>query len=234
MPAIRSRFPRLVFPLLLLCLAPSPSLFGQNADTPAAADSSAQTPAAAPAVSTPTGPAAQTVDEIHNDLRAIKAAMEKGLNERNVEGLLEHVTDDVLFTTMNGDVARGKNGIRDYFKKMMEGPGKIVDKVTTRFVPDDLSLLFGDDTAIAFGASDDRYELTTGQAFDIQARWTATMVRQDGRWLIAAFHYSANVFDNPILNGQRKLLTQVGLGGVAVVFVLAFFFGRAIGRRSKG
>lgn len=228
MPAIRSRCPRLVFPLLLLCLAPSPSLLGQNADTPAAADSSAQTPAAAPVA-----PAAQTVEEIHNDLRAIKAAMEKGLNERNVEGLLEHVTENVLFTTMNGDVARGKNGIRDYFKTMMEGPGKIVDKVTTRFEPDDLSLLFGDDTAIAFGKSDDRYELTTGQAFDIQARWTATMVRQDGRWLIAAFHYSANVFDNPILNGQRKLLTQVGLGGAAVVFVLAFLFGRAIGRRSK-
>lgn len=227
MPAHSSRFPSFVLPLLLLTLA-SPSLFAQGSDAPPATTDSSAVAAAAPPAAAP-----QTVDEIHNDLRAIKAAMEKGLNERNVEGLLEHVTDNVLFTTMNGDVARGKNGIRDYFKKMMEGPGKVVDKVTTRFEPDDLSLLFGDDTAIAFGASDDRYELTTGQAFDIKARWTATMVRQDGRWLIAAFHYSANLFDNPILNGQRKLLTEVALAAVAVVFVLAFLFGRSIGRRSK-
>lgn len=221
------RLPPLFLALALVLLGPASGLLAQDAGEgePAAA-AAAEPPAAEP-------PAAQTVEQIHNELRAVRDAMEKALNERDVDGLLSHVTPDVVFTTMNSDVARGPEAIRAYFAKMLEGDGKLVEKVTTHFKPDALSLLYGgDSTAVAYGVSEDHYELTTGQVFDIEARWTATLVRQEGRWLIAAFHYSTNVFDNPLIDAQRSVLIKVASGAVLIAFLIAFFLGRSLGKRS--
>jgi hypothetical protein len=71
--------------------------------------------------------------------------------------------------------------------------------------------------------------LTNGSKFNIKGRWTATLVNRDGRWLVGAFHYSANIFDNPILQAQRKFLMWGGLT-VAVLFAAIGFF---VGRRRR-
>src|SRR5262249_19174913 len=145
-------------------------------------------------------------------------------NSGDVDTILANVDDKVIFTTMNGDVARGKEGIRQYFQKMMQGPDKIVDQVTSDFIPEDLSILHGD-TAIAFGHTNDHYVLTDGTKFDINARWTGTLLKEDGKWVVAAFHYSANVFDNPILNMQRRMLLIGAAIAVVVAAGLAFWIG---------
>lgn len=169
---------------------------------------------------------------IHNELRALKAAMERALNAMDVNALVAHVTDDVIFTTMNGDVARGHDGIRKYFETMMKGPDPRVRKVVAKFEAEDLSNLYGRDFAVAFGSSKDSYEIRGGQAFNVAARWSSTMVRRDGRWLIANFHYSSNMFDNAILDAQRKYLTWVAVAAATVLALLAFWLGRAYGKKS--
>lgn len=166
------------------------------------------------------------VEAQHAPLRQLQATMEDALNKRDMDALLANVTEDVVFTTMNGDVARGREGIREYFKKMMEGPGKRVESVTTKFTPDALSIFYGDNVAVAFGASNDSYLLTNGSKFNIQGRWTATLVLQDSRWLVGAFHYSANVFDNPILKAQRKVLIIAGVLAALLFALLGYFVGR--------
>jgi uncharacterized protein (TIGR02246 family) len=168
--------------------------------------------------------------EAHEGLRELQRVMETALNSGDIDAILANVDDRVIFTTMNGDVARGKDGIRQYFERMMKGPDKVVDSVKTDFEPDDLSILHGPDTAIAFGHTNDRYELTNGSSFDIQARWSGTMLRRDGKWIVGSFHYSTNVFDNPILNAQRRLFTWGGIALVAIAAAVAFW----LGRRQRG
>jgi hypothetical protein len=46
----------------------------------------------------------------------------------------------------------------------------------------------------------DHFKLRRGEQFDLHSRWTATAVRQDGRWLVASFHVSTNMFDNGVSN----------------------------------
>ena len=169
-----------------------------------------------------------SVEGAHNGLRALQATMEQALNAGDIDTILANVDDHVNFTTMNGDVARGKDGIRQYFEKMMKGPDKIVEKVTSDFIPDDLSILHGD-MAVAFGHTNDHYVLTDGTKFDINARWTSTLLRTDGKWRVAAFHYSANVFDNPILNMQRRML----LIGAVIAVIVAGGLGLWLGGRRK-
>jgi uncharacterized protein (TIGR02246 family) len=187
---------------------------------------------AAPAVSMA---ALQRADAemIHSELRALKATMERALNEMDIDTILANVSDDVIFTTMNGDVARGPAGIRKYFETMMNGPNPRVLKVVSRFEVEDLSNLYGRDFAVAFGSSKDHYELAGGESFDVTGRWSGTMIHRDGRWLIANFHYSTNMFDNPILDAQRKYLIGLALAVAAALALLAFWIGRAYGRRIK-
>ena len=166
----------------------------------------------------------------HDELRALQAAMEEALNKSDLDGLLAHVDDTVVFTAMNAAVGRGKEGIRDYFNRMMVGPAKIVDSVKMDFIPDGLSVFYGPDVAVSTGSAPAHYVLTNGMNFEVNARWTATLVRRDGRWLVAAFHYSTNMFKNPVLDMQRKWLMIAG-GGVALLLgVIGFFVGR---RRRK-
>lgn len=169
----------------------------------------------------------------HDALRALKSRMQDALNAQNLDGLLEHVTEDVVFTTMNGDVVRGPDEVRAYFARMMEGEEKVVESLSASFEADDLSILVRPDVALAFGQTDDHYTLSDGTSMDIAARWTATLVRDEGdEWKVQAFHYSTNMFDNPVLEAQRSVLIMVMILGGLAIFALAFWIGRKLGRRA--
>lgn len=172
-------------------------------------------------------PTEPTEDELHDQLRALRADMEAAMNSRDLDAILANVDENVVFTTMNNDVVVGRDAVADYFDKMMNGPDKVVDSVTASFVPEALSILHGGDTAISWGHTEDHYRLASGQELDISARWSGTMVRRDGRWVVASFHYSTNMFDNPVLSAQRRIL----LGGGTVVALVCLGLGFFLGRR---
>ena len=161
---------------------------------------------------------------VHDALRALKNDMEQALNARDLDRLLSHVTPDVVFTTMNNDVCVGKDALRAYYTKMLTGPERKVDALNAKFEVDDLTRLYGD-TGLAQGSSTDRYALRDGSDLLIHGRWSATLVQRDGQWLIAAFHYSTNVFDNPVLDLVKKKAVQVAGVGGGVLLLLGLFVG---------
>ena len=186
----------------------------------------------APDTSSPPATAAQTApsdaETLHQELRALRDTMQAALNRRDLDTLLDNLTDDVVFTTMNGDRVQGKEAVRAYYGKMLGGSGAVVKSIDVHFEADALSHLYGD-TAVSFGHSRDRYELAGGEVWEVSPQWSATLVRQDGRWRIAQFHYSVNMLDNPVLAAQRKLL----LGGGAATALAALALGFALGRRGR-
>lgn len=162
---------------------------------------------------------------IHQELRKLKDTLEKAMNENDVATILANVDEKVIFSTMNADVVTGRENLGAYYKKMMQGPNKVIDSITSTFVADDLSILHEDDIAIAHGHSDSSYKLAIGKTLDIKGVWTSTLIHRNGAWKIASFHYSVDMFDNPILKAQNKMLWIVGAGG-ALLALLAFFLGR--------
>ena len=170
----------------------------------------------------------------HDELRALANEMEDALNKRDLDRLLANVDDDLVFTAMNAEAGYGKEHVRNYFNRMLNGPDKVVENIKVDFVPDKLSVFYGPDVAVSAGNAASHYELANGMKFDVTARWTGTLVRKDGRWLVASFHYSTNMFDNPVLTMQRKYLITGGAGGALVLGLLGFFIGRKTGRRATG
>jgi len=220
--AMKQGFMRLRQSICVLTLAVSSAVIAQPAGTdPAPAPLPAE---AASAGITMPQPAAGS--PAHDELRALQKTMEDALNGRNLDAMLANVDDKLVFTAMNAESGYGKEHVRDYFNRMLNGPDKIVDNIKVDFVPDGLATFYGPDVAVSAGSAASHYDLTNGMKFDVNARWTATLVRKDGKWLVAAFHYSTNMFKNPVLDTQRKWLTISGIGGALLLGVIGFFVGR--------
>lgn len=178
--------------------------------------------AAAPA---PASAGEASTEATHQALRAIKNDMEQALNAKDLDKLLSHVHPNVVFTTMNNDVRVGRDSIRAYYDQMMNGPDRVVQNLTAKFEVDELTRLYGN-TGVAQGSSTDHYVLTDGTDIVVHGRWTCTLVKEGDQWLIAAFHYSTNVFDNPVLDKVKS--AAMTFGGIAAVGML--LVGLVIGR----
>jgi hypothetical protein len=82
---------------------------------------------------------------------------------------------------------------------------------------------------ICFGSSDEHFKLANGRNLDVKGRWSATLVKEDGRWLIANLHASTNLFDNVMLDMAKKMAEVAGV----VSFGIGILIGWLIGRRGK-
>jgi ketosteroid isomerase-like protein len=192
------------------------------------------------AARTPTS-ALMVQDEVqatHDELRALKKGAEEAFNRLGMSGnredldrLLAFVADDIVLVPMNGQTAVGKQGIIDYFMRTMTGPNRTVQSVYHEFEVAQLATLYGGDTAVSFGTTRGRYELTGGMRFDVTANWSATLVKQNGTWVLASFQFAPSIFDNPILNQTvRTMYWAVAIASL-VTLLVGFVLGRWMGRR---
>jgi NhaP-type Na+/H+ or K+/H+ antiporter len=69
--------------------------------------------------------------------------------------------------------------------------------------------------------------------FTVNTNWTATMVKEEGKWLLASFQFGPNIFDNPVLNSAMRALYW-GAGGAAVIgLLLGFLLGKFTTRKPR-
>ena len=62
----------------------------------------------------------------------------------------------------------------------------------------------------------DEFALTGGMEFSLASRWTATLVKENDRWQIAAYHVSTNMFDNGVSDLMLKG-NSLKMGGIGLV-----------------
>jgi hypothetical protein len=100
---------------------------------------------------------------------------------------------------------------------MSEGENRRVESQDMKLDVDELSTLYSGDTAVAFGDMKDHFKLMRGMEFDLQSRWTATLIKQAEGWKLAALHVSTNMFEN----GVSALLIKWAAikTGIATLFV---------------
>ena len=176
-------------------------------------------------------PAKQT-EEAHNQLRTMKDQCVKSLNAGDFDSVIHLADEEVLFTAMDSRLAHGRAELKAYLEKMTKGPDKVVESFQTEVEVDRLTTLYGPDFGVASGTSLSHYKLTDGSDFAIKNRWTATVVHKNGQWLLASFHSSANVFDNPILDLAKKYAMRLALGSGLIGLLLGLLVGRLMGRKS--
>lgn len=165
-------------------------------------------------------------EAVHNELRALRDGMLEAIKKGDIDRQLSYLHPNVVVSWQNAEVSRGRDGVRTYLNRMLRGADKFVDSYSTELNVDELTILYGGDTGISFGSAVDHFKLSSGSSLDIPSRWSATLVNEGGKWLIASVHSSTNLFDNPLLTTAKQLVYIVG--GICLVLgvVVGFFLGR--------
>ena len=150
-------------------------------------------------------------DPAHAELRALRAEIIEAINKSDIDAVVKRVHPNVVVTWQNNEVCRGHKGLRDFFERMGKDTFKGYKMPPT---PDELTILYGGDTGVSFGQTVAQYKLF-GKEYELKSRWTATVVKENGHWLLASYHISTNVLDNPLLNTAKQALYIAG--GVALL-----------------
>jgi ketosteroid isomerase-like protein len=168
-------------------------------------------------------------EAVHNELRALRDGLLDAMNKGDIERELAYMHPNVVVTWHNAEVSRGRDGVRAYLTRMLSGPNRIVTSFSATVEVDELTILYGANTGISFGSAIEHFKLKDGKTLDLPARWSATLIKDGDKWLIASLHASDNLFENPLLTIAKK--TSYWAGGVCLV--LGLIVGFAIGRRRK-
>jgi ketosteroid isomerase-like protein len=160
-------------------------------------------------------------DPAHQELRQLRDKLLAAMNKSDLEGILAVLHTNVVITWHNAEVSRGREGVRAYYNRIMSGPVKLVDSFTCNLNVDELTILYGGNTGISFGSSDEHFKLSNGKDLNVKGRWTATLLKENGQWLVTSLHASTNLFDNVLLDVTKRmmkialaisLLAGVGIG----------------------
>lgn len=164
----------------------------------------------------------------HQALRAIKDSSLEALSKGDVASLLDQVHPNAVVTAENGQVVRGRDGLEKFYKQMLEGPESPLEGfAVSDFEIDELSILYGDDTAIAFGSVGLEYLARGDSPLKESARWSAALVFEDERWLIASFHTSVDFTSSELMGrAVQKSMLMSGGGALVVGIVIGFLVPR--------
>ena len=167
---------------------------------------------------------------IHEQLRDLRDRLYAAYEQGDMDLLLQDVAPNVVITWQNSDRNEGHEEFLKFYDDMMNGDDRVVKDLSSTVEVDDLSVLYGDDAAVARGTLADHFVLTDGSDFTLHSKWTATVVKLEDEWKVASFHVSANIFDNPILAYTQGWLVKVGLVAGLIGLVVGLIIGRVTKR----
>jgi len=190
-----------------------------------------------PSLATAQAPAEPTVtkadEATHEELRDMREVLTKAVVEGDVNAQLDRVHENVVVTWQNNRVVRGKAGLKKFLGEINDGANRVFQGYKVPPTADDLTILYGGDAAIAFGTSTPHYNLH-GMEFDLENRWTATLVKDGDAWKIAAYHVSGNILDNPVLDIAKSSLYWTGGLGLLVGLAVGVIAMWLLKRRPQG
>jgi ketosteroid isomerase-like protein len=172
-----------------------------------------------------------SVDQIHNELRALKDRAVDAVNKRNRDALFREMAPNITFTGMDNEVVSGLENLRAFYDKTFASSNGLIREMTLKVEPDALSQLYADNRiAVAFGKADAHFKMMGGSEFDWPLRWTATLTRSGDKWSVVALHFSGNSIDNPLMAAANRFGRWVAIGagiaGLLVGFLIAWMMGR--------
>ena len=180
----------------------------------------------------------ETQPQTSVDTKAIDAELDKfrdelfhAFNTGDYPAMLEkYCHKDIIATWQDGTTSEGHAGVIAEFDKLKQ----FIDQMTVDATTDKRLILNDGNLVISSGEMKDHYVLGRGPSVNLNSRWSATLVKDNDRWLLASFSASTNAFDNEVvslyLTSQKYTVSTVaGLVGIGIGLLIS----RTMNRRSK-
>ena len=135
-----------------------------------------------------------------------------------------------MSTVITQDTFNDPAKMRAWFEGLFSRSFLRLNKLEINAEADELAQIHTGTIAVARGSTKEHYELADGRGFDMDGRWTATAIKDNGEWKLLAVHAGTNFLDNPVINTiERSVLMFAGAGatgGLIVGFLVGFFVRR--------
>jgi hypothetical protein len=151
----------------------------------------------------------------HDTLRKLMVDATAALNDLDSATLVKYLAEGFVLTFADQTVVTDPAQLDGYIAHYFTGENAPLKSVN--FVPEATEKVrFIDSrTGVVYGTSADTYTLADDKNLVLDTHWTATVIKEDGHWLVQTFHAGVNMLDNPILEAT----SQGGLisGGIALI-----------------
>lgn len=174
----------------------------------------------------------ETSPVLVQELEDLRAGLVQAFEKRDTDAMLSFTTPDIVVTWQNGEVTKGKEELRQFSDRMLAGPASIVSKVEGAPSIDGRKV-YGDHI-ISYGHMNDKFTLRgTDEVMNFDSRFSALIVRQEGKLLLAGLHLSVNAFNNPVLDGAIAFSKKILIGGGILGLILGTILGALLFGRKK-
>src|SRR5699024_1464323 len=136
-----------------------------------------------------------------------------------------------LATAITQESFNEASKLKAWFEGLFNRPLLRLTALHVEAEADEPAGIYNGTIAIARGSTKERYELADGRGFDLQGRWTATAIKESGRWSILTIHDGTNFLKNPVLDAIERNAMYFALAGALAGVVVALPLGFLIGRR---
>lgn len=156
----------------------------------------------------------------HDALRALLAKATQALNTRTLDTMAGMLHPGFTIITVDNQKIVGLDALKKYYASLFDGPNAVLTKLEAKPVADELTRFVDDTTGVVYGASDDAYVFKDGETRTMKTRWSAVVAKDGDAWKLVNVHFSANAFDNPVVDVARayaqKIAIIAGLAGLVV------------------
>ena len=168
----------------------------------------------------------------HNALRALRAEVTQAINNQDISKLGEHLAEEFVFTAVDQTVLTDVASIKKYYDRMLKADDSPVTSLQMAPAAEVLTRFLDADTGYCYGASKDTYTVRgNGRTVVMPSRWTALVVKENGRWKIKAVHTGVNFMDNPVIDSLKMLAWRNQLIAAAIGILLGLVVGVLLGRK---
>ena len=161
----------------------------------------------------------------HEALRKLKTDVISAVNNRDYATMQKVMHQPFMATMITQDNFTDFGKLKNFFESHFTRDVRRMKKISIAAEADDLSQIYQGTFALTKGSTKEHYELTDGRIFDMDGRWTAVSIKDNGQWKLLAIHTGTNFLDNPVLNAIEKSTIWFAVGGAGGGLIVGFLVG---------
>ena len=180
-------------------------------------------------------PAGDGREADHVALRALKDKVVAAIDGQDMKALATCFAKDFAFTTVTQNVLTNESQMQEFFDRMFHGNDALITSLKTEPKAEIPTRFLSDNVGICYGTSKDTYTMKSGAVVEMNIRWSATVLKENGEWKVATAHFGTDFLNNPVLDGMmafwKKVIFIACPSGIVVGGVIGWLLGRC-GRKN--
>lgn len=148
-----------------------------------------------------------------------------------LQAIVPYFDDNAIVTFYDARTVIGPDGLKNYIQKMVTGSNPVLKSYKVYGSEITPATVYSNNTATAYGWIKNNFEFVTGESIDVEGRWTATLIKESDHWKIVTLQFTANLFDNPLLNAIEHKLIYIAVITLVVGLLSGYFLTRLFFRR---